>query len=102
LITGEAVSSVVGDPATLALAPDGSLTGGTGCRTFTGHWREANGEILFNEFGMDEGECDPALAAQDNHVVGVLGDGFRAAVEGQRLTLTSTGNLGLGYLTADE
>lgn len=102
LITGEVVSSVMGDPATLVLAADGSLTGGTGCRTFTGRWTEANGEILFNELSMDQGECDPALAAQDDHVVGVLGDGFRAAVDGQRLTLTSTGNLGLGYLTTDE
>lgn len=102
LIAGEAVSSVMGDRATLVLAAGGTLSGGTGCRTFTGRWTEANGEILFTAFAMDQVECESALAAQDSHVVTVLGDGFRAAVEGRRLTLTGTGNVGLGYLASGE
>lgn len=100
IITGDAVSSVMGDPATLVLAADGALTGTTGCRSFTGRYTEANGEIRFVEFAMDQTDCDPGLAAQDSHVVSVLGDGFRATVEGQRLTLSSTGNIGLGYTVA--
>ena len=44
-----------------------------------------------------EGECPADLQAQDSHVISVLGDGFRASVEGQVLILTSSGGLGLVY-----
>lgn len=100
IIAGDAVSTVMGDPATLVLAADGSLKGSTGCRSFTGRYTKANGEILFTDFAMDQTTCDPGLAAQDSHVVSVLGDGFRFTVEGQRLTINSTGNIGLGYTVA--
>lgn len=100
LITGDAVSSVGGDPAHLRLGSDGSVTGSTGCRVFTGRYTETNGEIVVTELSMDQSVCPAALAAQDDHVVAVLGDGFRAAVDGQRLTLSAPGNEGLGYITA--
>jgi heat shock protein HslJ len=100
LISGDAVSSVAGEPATLRLDADGTFVGSTGCRGFGGRWIEANGEILFADFTMDLRGCPPELTGQDDHVVSVLGDGFRAAVDGQRLTLTSTGAEGLGYLAA--
>ncbi len=100
LITGDAVSSVAGDPAHLRLASDGSLTGSTGCRTFTGRYTLANAEILFIDFSVDGTACPPELTAQDGHVVTVLGDGVRVTVDGQRLTLASTGNEGLGYVAA--
>jgi heat shock protein HslJ len=102
LITADAVSSVMGDPATLVLDADGSFRGSTGCRSFTGRYRELNAEIVFAEFAMDGAECPEDLAAQDGHVVSVLGDGFRAAVDGRRLTLTGAGNQGLGYHADDE
>lgn len=98
LISGDAVSSVAGEPATLRLDADGTFAGSTGCRGFGGRWTEANGEILFADFAMDMRECPSELTGQDDHVVSVLGDGFRAIVDGQRLTLTSTGAQGLGYL----
>jgi heat shock protein HslJ len=100
LIAADAVSSVAGDPALLRLASDGVVTGSTGCRSFTGRFAEANGEVLFSEFTMDQVDCPPELRSQDDHVVSVLGDGFRAVVDGQRLTVTSTGQLGLGYTAA--
>jgi hypothetical protein len=56
-------------------------------------------EVLFTSFTAD-GECPEHLAAQDSHVVGVLGDGFRAAIDGERLTITNDGPLGLGYRPA--
>jgi heat shock protein HslJ len=98
LISGDAVSSVAGEPATLRLDADGTFAGSTGCRGFGGRWTEANGEILFADFAMDMRGCPTELTGQDDHVVSVLGDGFRATVDGQRLTLTSTGAEGLGYL----
>lgn len=99
LIDGEAVSSVEGERATLELFTDGSILGGTGCRLLTGHYEIEGAEVLFTEFSA-KGECPSELTAQDGHVVTVLGDGFRAEIEGRRLTLWSVGDLGLVY-TAD-
>jgi hypothetical protein len=56
-------------------------------------------EILAAELAA-EGHCPAGLAEQDGHVVTVLGDGFTVAIEGNQLTLTSTGNLGLVYRTS--
>jgi heat shock protein HslJ len=99
LITADAVSSVMGEPALLVLDPNGSFTGSTGCRSFTGRYTIANAEIMFTEFAMDQTTCSPELASQDSHVTSVLGDGFRAEVDGDRLTIAGTGNEGLGYMT---
>ena len=95
LISGEAVSSVAGERATLRLEADGTISGSTGCRTFTGHWIEAVGGISHTDLGAD-GECPPELATQDGHVVGVI-EGFRAAIDGDVLTLTGNGGDGLSY-----
>ena len=96
VIQGDAVSSTVGEPATLMLNADGTLSGSTGCRALTGRYVVSGAEITFNQLATD-GECPPELAAQDAHVVEVLGDGFRAAVDGQTLTLSDVNGKGLGY-----
>ena len=95
LISGDAVSSVAGEPATLRLEADGTFNGSTGCRTFKGRWVEANGGITPTDLGM-EGECPPELAEQDRHVVGVL-EGFRVSIDGDALTLTGERGEGLSY-----
>lgn len=97
LIEGDAASSVQGDPATLLLDADGSVSGSTGCRTFTGSYIVTGGSVLFPDFGM-QGECPAQLAEQDGLVVNVLADGFTAELDGERLTLSSVGNEGLSYL----
>jgi heat shock protein HslJ len=113
LVTGvgadAAVSSTVAgaDEATLRLDPDGSMEASTGCRTFSGAWVETGDEILLTTFGQRDDspnvaadgtlECDEAVVAQEDHVLSVLGDGFRAEVDGQQLTLTSRDGLGLTY-----
>jgi heat shock protein HslJ len=100
LVMGDAVSSVAGAPATLRFDAGGTFAGGTGCRTFSGQWIQAAGEIILPTWGMDQTECEPALADQDGHVVGVL-ERFRATVDGRTLTLTSDGGNGLVYRAAD-
>ncbi len=95
LMSGDAVSSVAGDPATLRLDADGTFHGSTGCRTFKGRWIEAVGGITPTDLAMD-GECPPELAAQDGQIVGVL-EGFRVAIDGDVLTLTADGGDGLSY-----
>jgi heat shock protein HslJ len=95
LISGDAVSSVAGAPATLRLDADGTFSGSTGCRTFKGRWIEANGGISHSNLAM-QGECPPDLSDQDGHVVGVL-EGFRVSIDGQVMTLTGERGEGLGY-----
>ncbi len=96
LIQGDVATTPGGSEATLLLKGDGTVEGSTGCRTLHGTWTLANAEVFFPDFGAD-GECEASLAAQDNLVVTVLGDGFRAEVDGDILTLTSVGDEGLQY-----
>jgi heat shock protein HslJ len=107
------VSSTVAeaDEATLYLDTDGTMTASTGCRTFSGEWIETGDEVLLTTFGerddspntADDGTttCSAAVVAQEDHVLSVLGDGFRGEVEGDRLTLISRDGLGLTYRATD-
>lgn len=84
-------------PAELILHGDGKLEGSTGCRRLTGEWIEGGHTIDFTTFGA-EGNCPPDLREQDDHVVGVLGDGFTAEIEGNELTIyAARGTDGLTY-----
>lgn len=96
LIEGDSVASAAGERATLELYTDGSMLGSTGCRGLHGRYEVVGAEVLMTEMAA-EGECSPELQDQDGLVVTVLGDGFRPAVSGQDLTLTSMGGLGLAY-----
>jgi heat shock protein HslJ len=101
LFVGDVASAAVGDPATLRIAGDGSFSGSTGCRTFTGTWVEDGNQIRAPSMSTDGAECPPDLAPQDSQVVGVVGDGFVPSIEGDLLTLTDPGSTGLVY-RADE
>jgi heat shock protein HslJ len=96
LIDGDSVSNAAGDRATLELFTDGSMLGSTGCRSLHGSYTVDGAEVVMTEMSA-EGDCPEALAEQDNHVVTVLGDGFRAVVEDRTLTITSAGEQGLVY-----
>ncbi|MEX1178473.1 MAG: META domain-containing protein [Nitriliruptor sp.] len=99
------------DEATLQLAPDGTVEASTGCRTFTGEWVGTGDEVMLTTFGQRDDSpnvaedgttsCDEAVVAQEDQVLSVLGDGFRAEVDGQQLTLTSRDGLGLVYRAAE-
>lgn len=96
LISGDTVSSVAGDRATLELFSDGSLLGSTGCRTLTGTYVESAGSIETPTLAAD-GECPDDLFDQDSRVISVLEGPFQAEVDGQSLTLTRPGGEGLTY-----
>lgn len=98
LIEGDTASSVAGEPATLELRADGTLLGSTGCRTLSGTYTLSGDEVVATSLAA-EGECAPALAAQDGDVIAVLEGGFTATVDGDRLTLSSQGELGAVYRT---
>ncbi len=97
LIDGDAATSVAGDEATLLLSEDGTVAGSTGCRTLSGTWVVRSGEVFFPEFSAD-GACPPDLAGQDGFIVGVLGDGFRPDISGNRLEVTDASGQGLIYV----
>jgi heat shock protein HslJ len=81
LVMGEVAGSAVGDLATLELRSDGTLKGGTGCRQFDGTWVEQGDEIVTTSLSTDDRACPPELQEADSHVLGVIGDGFRASVD---------------------
>lgn len=83
-------------PARLLLKDDGTFEGTTGCRSFTGTW-SVSGDVVSVGQMVFEGECKSA-PEQDVHVASVIGTGFRAEREGDRLTLIAEkGDLGLVY-----
>lgn len=98
------------DEATLYLDEDGSVEVATGCRTFSGEWTEVGDEVLFPTFGEREDSpnvgaegtptCDEDVVEQERHVLSVVGDGFRAEIEGELLTLISRDGLGLTFRAA--
>jgi heat shock protein HslJ len=95
LITGDAVSSVFGE-ATLLLAEDGSVSGSTGCRSFSASYTLEADELVIADFVTDMRACDPDVAGQDSQVLGLLGDPLQVSVSGDRLTLMGGAN-GLDY-----
>ena len=97
LISGEAVSSTVGGRVTLELNGEGKLSATTGCRSVTGSYTVSDGQVQVTLDPWDLIGCVPEeLAAQDAHILAVLGDGFGISVAGDRLTLTSR-DKGIGY-----
>jgi heat shock protein HslJ len=99
LVEGETASTPGAPGATLLLGHDGTLEGHTGCRALAGAYVLEGGEVRVTRLELegDTAGCPDAAVAQDRLVASVLGDGFRAEVEGDRLTLTSRGGEGLGY-----
>lgn len=107
VIDGDAATNSPGmADATLLLADDGTVTGSTGCRLLEGTWIESGSEIVFTEFAaLDDpaaGACSPDAEELDGRIVSVLGDGFTADIDGDRLTVMSRGGEGLSYRADDE
>lgn len=98
------VASTPAAAAMLRLGGDGGLVCETGCRPFRGRYVLRGDEIRVTELAVDEapaaGACAAAVVEQERLVLDVLGDGFRAAVEGDRLTLTQSGPDALVYRAA--
>lgn len=98
IIQGDAATSTAAgaDPATLLLDADGTFTGSTGCRDLSGEYVVSGDTVQFTSFGA-HGECRSDVEWQDGQVITVLGDGFTVAIDGDRLTVTSSGGEGLSY-----
>lgn len=99
LIQGEAVSSVQGQP-DLRLNADGSLSGSSGCREFSGEYVVVGDEVEVTSLVTTDQACASELQAQDAFVLGVLEGGFTVTIEGDRLTLGKADGTGLSYRAA--
>jgi heat shock protein HslJ len=98
VVDGGVVSAAIGEPATMRLEAGGTFHGSTGCRTFTGTWIEAAGQLVATQAAM-EGECPSDLVDQDGAVIQGL-DGSVPTIEADKLTLTMKGGLALVYRRA--
>lgn len=99
LIEGDAVSTPVPDTrATIELSSDGTASGDTGCRPFSGRYIISGAEVIMTELAADGHECEPDLTDQDNLFFSVVGDGFRVEIGGGRLTMWSRGDEGLTFV----
>jgi len=97
VLVGDVAAAPMGAPATLELRADGTFTGSTGCRTYSGKWTEQGDQIQAPTMGMDQTTCPADLSSQDDHVVSVIGDGFIPTIDGNLLTLRDPGGIGLVY-----
>ena len=97
MISGDAVSSVADERATLEFFSDGSVLGDTGCRGFGGAYEIAGSEIVIGDLGSDGHQCEANLADQDRRVLSVLESPMRADIAADRLILTISGGEGLVY-----
>jgi heat shock protein HslJ len=98
MVDGGVASVAIGEPAMLRLEADGTFHGSTGCRTFTGTWIEAAGQLVATQAGM-EGECPSDLVGQDGAIIQAF-DGSIPTIAAERLTLTMKGGIGLVYRRA--
>lgn len=96
LVVDGARTPARGEPASLLLAEDGTVTASTGCRELHGNYDTFGDQINFPNL-RGEGECRASLQDQDSHIIGVFGDGFRAELEGEALRLSDDGDVGLIY-----
>jgi heat shock protein HslJ len=97
LVTGDSVSSVIGDRATLELFSDGSFLGSTGCRSFNGTYTEVAEGLRTTDI-TPQGDCADDVSAQDSHVLAVLGGSYKTEIDTRSLYVTTSGELGLVYL----
>ncbi len=98
IIRGDTASSTTStaDPATLSFDPDGTFTGGTGCREISGRYVVTGDTVQFTSFGA-VGECGSEVESQDGQVISVLESGFTVEINGNRLTVVAPGGEALSY-----
>lgn len=96
LISGDSVSSTIGERVTLQFSGDGRIAASTGCRDVTGTYTVSEGQVQVTLDPYDTIGCAEELGTQDAHILEVLSNGFGVAVDGDRLTLMA-GDKGIGY-----
>ncbi|MFD1813267.1 META domain-containing protein [Rhodococcus gannanensis] len=81
---------------TLQIADDGTVTGSTGCNSFTGRAEVSGETITFGPLATTRRACVPELAEVEQAVLTTLTGTATATVESDRLQLMNTNGTGLG------
>jgi heat shock protein HslJ len=93
----DAVTSVVA-PGTITFADDGTVSGSTGCNTFSGSYTVSGDALSFPPLATTRIGCPDDIAAQEFAVLAGLEATTAYAIDGPTLTLLgSGGELLLGY-----
>ncbi len=92
-------SSPVGDPATLHLDADGTITGSTGCNDFGAMYELAGDVLELTDLAHTLVGCADAVAAQHSALIAVLSGPASISIDGQMLTLSAPDGSGLVYRT---
>jgi heat shock protein HslJ len=96
LIDGDVASSTLGEPATLFLAPDGTASGSTGCRSITARY-SAGDRLVLSDLSVQTMLCTRDLTPQDQLITDVLSSGASVEISGSTLTLRANDGRGLVY-----
>ena len=92
VVAGGAAATVQGD-ATLDFGEDGTVHGSAGCRGFGGDYLATDDdEIRITSLEIDHSNCPAEIGDQETRVFDVIGEGFRADIDGDTLTATRTGS----------
>jgi heat shock protein HslJ len=92
ITSADAATSVQGD-ATLDFGEDGTIRGSAGCRGFSANYVAVDDdEIRLTRLEIDHSNCPAEIGDQETRVFDVIGEGFRADVEGDLLTVTRAGS----------
>jgi heat shock protein HslJ len=94
-------SSPVGEPATLELSDDGTLTGSTGCNSFSGTYELSEDTLTASDLVSTRIACAEEIAKQETAVLTVLTGPAAVAIDGETLTLTGPHGSGLVYRVAE-
>ncbi len=86
------------DDGHIAFASDGTFTGSTSCRDFTGTW-SMDGDTLVAEAAQVVGKCVGAINPEfDATFAQVLTEGFHGTIEGLQLKARPRDDLGLDFM----
>jgi heat shock protein HslJ len=96
LIRGDAVSSTVGERATLQFNADGTFSASTGCRDVTGRYTVDGNQVRATLDPYDTIGCAEGVGDQDGHVLNLFSGALTVTIQGESLTLAA-GDDGLGY-----
>jgi heat shock protein HslJ/uncharacterized lipoprotein YbaY len=86
---GATTTPVPGTTITLSFGSDGSVTGSSGCNTYSGSYRTAEGgQIIFGDLTTTHKSCPDAVMKQEEAYLELLGTGGTYNLSGERLTLS--------------
>lgn len=98
-ITPDAVTSslaIENSTPSLQIADDGTVTGSTGCNTFTGTAQVADATVTFGPLATTRMMCAPEVAEVERAVLGALDGETTVSIDAAQMRLMNANGTGLG------